>query len=34
MFFMENQYDSSWFANPFPSYSLVWSGEPKDQEED
>ncbi|AZO09543.1 hypothetical protein EJ074_10805 [Mesorhizobium sp. M3A.F.Ca.ET.080.04.2.1] len=25
---------SGWFANPFPSYSLVWSGEPNDQEED
>ncbi|RWD97794.1 helix-turn-helix transcriptional regulator [Mesorhizobium sp.] len=29
-----NQYFSGWFANPFPSYSLVWSGEPKEQEED
>ncbi|TGS10903.1 hypothetical protein EN852_023650 [Mesorhizobium sp. M2E.F.Ca.ET.209.01.1.1] len=28
-----NQYVSGWFANPFPSYSLVWSGEPTDQED-
>ena len=29
-FSMENQYVSGWFANPLPSYSLVWSGEPSD----
>ena len=29
-----NQYVSGRFANPFPSYSLVWSGEPKDRKKD
>ncbi|TGT72287.1 hypothetical protein EN809_019475 [Mesorhizobium sp. M2E.F.Ca.ET.166.01.1.1] len=28
-----NQYVSGWFANEYPSYSLVWSGEPKDQKD-
>ena len=29
-----NQYVSGWFANPFLSYSLVWSGEPNDDKRD
>ena len=33
-FSIGNQYVSGWFAYPFPSYDLVWSGEPKDQEKD
>lgn len=24
----QNQYVSGWFANPYLSYDLVWSGEP------
>lgn len=28
------QYVSGWFANPFPSYSLVWSGEPHGADSD
>jgi predicted metal-binding membrane protein len=27
----EKQDVSGWFANPFPSYTLLWSGEPKDK---
>ncbi|WP_353641770.1 hypothetical protein [Mesorhizobium sp. WSM2239] len=32
--YTENQNVSGWFANPFPSYSLIWSGEPNDQKEE
>lgn len=26
----ENQWLGGWLANPYPSYDLVWLGEPKD----
>jgi hypothetical protein len=33
-FSKQNQSVSGWLAKPYSSYSLVWSGEPKDDERD
>ena len=34
IFSTENQCVRAWFADPFPSYVLVWSGEPLSQKKD